>query len=157
MSEVTGLVNIHTAKLGGGFTDGGRPFVKAEMELRGTVMTLFHGEHRGQVAEGTQTSFSVEIDFTEEQTRSDDIEDHVTKAYIGLCHLRMIDKEIRVSLRITLPMTMYQHILLLGREDIWCETIQDANESPTPQEHTNHVAAYVTRVYFDKRYWWDRK
>lgn len=149
MCQAIGLVNIRSARVGSGFSDGGQPFVKGHMELDGTVMGLFYREHRSVVSREMQTYLSVEIEFTESQERSEDIESHVRKAYIGRCHMEITDKEIRSLLRITLPIRMYRDILLLGQDQLVYETIQDATEG----ERTGHVVAYITRVYFEKRYW----
>ena len=157
MGGFTALLNIRTATACGGYSDGGYPLIRAKMTLEGSLLELHYGEFRGYLPKDVESVVSVEIEFTENQERCDDIDEKIKKSYIGLIQLQVSANKIWSTLRLTLPILMYKNILLLGESNLVLDTIHDSVENPSNRETKDNVVAYVTRVYFERKHWWDMK
>lgn len=153
MSSLTAIVYITIAKHSGGYNDGGIPIVRAQMELEGKLREFNYGNLKKRLTRDTKTSVYVDLEFTEEQEVSVDCEDK-EKNYIGTIQLTEHEKdehddtEVGAIVCAKLPIKMFPQLLLMEGKYIALETIHDIIKNPTEDQKTDHIVAFVKRVYF---------
>jgi len=149
-------VRITRSGFSGGFTEGGVPRVSADMELEGKLLAFHYGNLRERITHNTKSAVNVDIEFAEDQEIPVESEDE-HKSYIGTIQLidyskeedSFSDVELGAVVRITLSIDMFFQLSLWEGKAINFETIHDIIKNPTEDQKTDHVVAFVKRVYFE--------
>ena len=153
-------VRIAKSSISGGFLENGKPYIKGEVELEGRLLVFHYGDLRERLTQQTKTGVGVKIEFTETQEVHWNVDND--EPYIGTISLLdhraepkpPTDQEIIAGVDITLPITMFHGLTLMGGGDIRFSTIHDLIERPTKDQELEHTVAFVKRVYFEPRSDW---
>ena len=150
------LIRITRAVVSGGFYDSGTLYSKAEMELEGVLTAFDYRDLPKRLALKMKTFVSVNIEFSDVEVRSPDVDDD--QPYIGKIQLRdrahdefyESDRmDIRCSVDVVLPVVMFQELKSMDGRWLQFETIHDMIQEPTKDQQTDHIVAFVKRCYFE--------
>ena len=135
----TSSVRVINYFVRGGVNERSEAFIGAEMELEGTIRAFHYKDLKESLPPTTKTFASIEIEFTEDQQPSWPVE-NTDRPYIGTIQLRDLraeensDTDIVAFVRITLPFSMLQSLILMEGKSILFDTIQDFIDEPTPHQ-----------------------
>jgi hypothetical protein len=134
----------------------------AQMELEGELLECHYRDLDTRLTRRTKTWVAVDIDFSENPDPTEYVQDYAEgeDRYVGTIQLgdRVYDREffqetddteVWAIVRLVLPLSAFQLLVpLIGRE-LRVDTVHDLIQSPTDDQKTDHVIAFVKRILFE--------